>query len=103
MFNLEGSGEVDCYSLTTATKVGDKVQLVFRSDADPPFTLKVRAPGGKVILERVLRDLPTGKPQSAQPVQFAAVADGEYRIEISQLYGEDSGEAKLVVAPNEGA
>ena len=101
MVNLEGSGEIDTYSLSTTVKVGDKVELVFRADADPPFTLKVRAPGGKVILERVLRELPTGKPQSAPPVTFAAVAEGDYKIEISQLYGTDSGESKLTVVPAE--
>ena len=50
-----------------------------------------------IILERVLRDLPTGLPQSAPPVTFMPSDVGEYRIEIKQLYGKQKGEAVLHV------
>ena len=64
---------------------------------EPPFNLKVRSPVGKVILERVLRELPTGKPQSAPAITFAAVAAGAYKVEIVQLYGKSRGDATLNV------
>jgi hypothetical protein len=51
-----------------------------------------------VILERVLRELPTGKPQSAPPVSFTVSAQGDYKIEIWQLYGKSRGDAVLHVA-----
>jgi hypothetical protein len=50
-----------------------------------------------VIFERVLRELPTGQPQSAPPVEFSAGAAGEYKLEIKQLYGKQKGEAELHV------
>jgi hypothetical protein len=76
-----------------------KIKLVFRAedDADPPFVLKIKAPSGKVILERVIRDLPTGLPQSAPPVGFTASAGGEYKVEIKQVQGRQKGEAVLRV------
>jgi hypothetical protein len=72
---------------------------VFRADdeAAPPFNIRIRSPSGKVILERVIRELPTGRPQSAPPVQFAASAAGDYKVEIWQLYGKQRGDAVLHV------
>jgi hypothetical protein len=77
------------------------VSLIFRADdeASPPFSVRIKSPAGKVIVERVLRDLPTGKPQSAPPVTFTASGDGEYKIEIKQLYGKQKGDAVLHVLP----
>jgi hypothetical protein len=99
---IEYSGDIETFSLADEVKVGDRVLLVFRADesADPPFNIRIREPDGRVILERVLRELPTGKPQSAPPVQFNTTAEGEYKIEIWQLYGKDRGEATLRVVPN---
>ena len=48
-----------------------------------------------MIVERVIRDLPTGKPQSPAPVTFTASAAGEYKVEIKQLYGKQKGDALL--------
>lgn len=75
------------------------MKLVFRSDdeADPPFNIRIKSPSGKVIVERVLRDLPTGRPQSAPPVEFTASAPGAYTVEIWQLYGKQRGKATLHV------
>ena len=83
-----------------ALTVGDTVKLVFRAldDSEPPYTCKVTSPGGKVIVERVLRDLPTGKPQSAPPVSFVVAQSGDYRVDIWQLYGKSRGQATLHVA-----
>jgi hypothetical protein len=58
----------------------------------------VTSPGGKVIVVRVLRDLPTGKPQSAPPVTFVVAQSGEYKVTVSQLYGKSKGQAVLHVS-----
>jgi hypothetical protein len=98
---VENSGDIETFCQTDPVKVGDTVSLIFRADdeATPPFNIRIKSPTGKVIVERVLRELPTGKPQSAPPVTFTASADGEYRIEIKQLYGKQKGEAVLRVQP----
>lgn len=96
---VDHSGDIETFSQTDPVNAGDTVSLVFRADdeAAPPFTIRIKAPSGKVILERVLRELPTGKPQSAPPVQFTASASGDYKIEIWQLYGKQRGDAVLHV------
>jgi hypothetical protein len=72
---------------------------VFRTwdDTKPPYTLKVRGPDGKVVLDRVLRELPTGRPQSAPPIALLVPVSGAYKIEISELYGGAAGQATLHV------
>lgn len=94
-------GEIEAICKTEPARLGDVIKLVFRAedDADPPFSVKIKSPSGKVIVERILRELPTGKPQSASPVEFTASAVGSYRIEIKQLYGKQSGTANLNVLP----
>ncbi len=96
---LESSGDIETITQTDPVQAGDTVKLVFRAedDAEPPFTVKVKSPSGKVILERVLRELPTGKPQSAPPLTFSVSASGEYRIEIKMLQGKQRGDAVLRV------
>jgi len=96
---VENSGDIETYSEADPVQAGDTVRLIFRADdeAVPPFTIRIRSPSGKIILERVLRDLPTGQPQSSPPVQFTASAAGDYKIEIWQLYGKQRGDAVLHV------
>lgn len=96
---IESSGNIETICDANLLKVGDTVRLVFRAldDAEPPFSVKIVSPGAKVLLERVLRELPTGKPQSAPPISFTAGASGAYRIEIWQLYGKSRGQATLHV------
>ena len=55
------------------------LHAVFRvlDDSEPPYTVRIKAPDGMIILERVLRDLPTGRPQSAPPVQFKIDLQGD--------------------------
>lgn len=86
-------------SQSDPVKAGDTVSLIFRADdeAAPPFNIRIKSPQGKVIVERVLRELPTGKPQSAPPVTFMASAPGDYKIEVWQLYGKQRGDAVLHV------
>ncbi|MFO0593101.1 MAG: hypothetical protein U0441_36500 [Polyangiaceae bacterium] len=96
---LESTGDIETISQTDPVTTGDTVKLVFRAedDAEPPFTVKIKSPSGKVILERVLRELPTGKPQSAAPLTFTVSATGDYRIEIKRLNGKERGDAILRV------
>lgn len=96
---LESSGAIETVCLATTAKVGDSVRLIFRAldEAEPPYTCRIISPGGKVVLERVLRELPDGKPQSPPPLAFTAGAAGEYKVEIWQLYGGARGQALLKV------
>lgn len=94
---IESSGNIETICGASTFKVGDAVSLAFRTldESEPPFTVRIKAPDGKVIVERVLRDLPTGKPQSSPPVQFKIDLPGEYRVDIWQLYGKCRGQALL--------
>lgn len=96
---IESVGDIETICKTDPAKAGEEIRLVFRAedDADPPFTLKIKSPGGKVIVERVIRDLPTGMPQSAPPVTFTPSTSGEYKVEIKQLKGKQQGDAVLRV------
>lgn len=96
---VESSGDIEVLCRQRSAALGGAIQLFFQAYEDPkaPFCVKVRAPSGKVILERVLRDLPTGKPQSAAPLELVATAGGDYRVEIKELYGSGRGEAVLRV------
>lgn len=96
---VASTGDIETICKADPVRSGDTVQLVFRSDDDasPPFTVKVRSPQGKVIVERVLRELPTGMPQSAPPISFTVSAPGDYKVEIVQLYGKQRGDAVLHV------
>ena len=96
---VENSGDIETICAQDPVRAGDTVNLVFRADDDatPPFNMRIKSPTGKTILERVLRELPTGKPQSAAAVQFTASAAGEYKIEIWQLYGKMRGDTILRV------
>jgi hypothetical protein len=97
---IESVGDIETICKTDPAKAGEEIKLVFRAEdgADPPFTLKIKSPGGKVIVERVIRDLPTGLPQSAPPVVFTPSAGGEYKVEIKQIQGKQRGEAVLRIA-----
>jgi hypothetical protein len=93
------SGHIEVRSLTDPALLGDRVLLVFQmeDDATPPFKVKVWAPSGKMIVDVVLRELPTGRPQGAAPVSFMPSTPGAYRIEVTQLQGKMRGDATLTV------
>jgi hypothetical protein len=97
---IESTGDIEsiCQS-ADALNSGGTARLVFRTwdDASPPFTVKVKGPDGSVVLERVIRELPTGEPQSAPPVAFAVRDGGAYKITIKELYGKKEGSATLTV------
>lgn len=94
---IEVTGSIETVLGASSVKVGDTAKLVFRAsdDSEPPFTCKVTSPAGKVIVERVLRDLPTGKPQSAPPITFVIAQGGTYKVDIWQLYGKSRGQALI--------
>ncbi len=96
---IQSSGDIETICETPGLTSGQTARVVFRAwdDVSPPFTIKVRAPHGKIILDRVLRDLPTGRPQSAPPVTFTVPTAGDYHLTIGELYGKSSGEATLTV------
>ena len=79
--------------------IGDKVALVFHAidDPQPPIEVVIQSPAGNKILERVLRELPTGLPQSAPPVEFVPSSKGLYQIEVKELRGKQRGTATLRV------
>jgi hypothetical protein len=97
--SIASSGDIEIVCQTDGLAVGQTARLVFRSwDAvNPPFTVRVRSPEGKTILDRVIRDLPTGKPQSSPPVTFTLPVVGDYAISIRELYGKTEGQATLKI------
>lgn len=110
---IESSGDIEifCYpggggssrasaSYFESVTVGDRMSLVFNpgDHTTPPYGLKIFSPTGKNILDNVLRELPTGQPQSPPPVEFVVSSPGVYRIEIKEIRGRQSGEARLRVA-----
>jgi hypothetical protein len=96
---IDSHGEVEiiCVSLSDLC-ANRRAKLVFRSweGADPPYQIRVRSPSGKTILERVVRELPTGEPQSPPPIQFVVQA-GRYEVSIQQITGSVGGRATLDV------
>jgi hypothetical protein len=83
-----------------AIYVGDRLAMVFTSGdgAAGPFSLKIVSPTGATIMDAIVRDLPTGLPQSAPPIEFVASARGIYRIEIREVRGRQRGEARVRVS-----
>ena len=92
----KGRGSVPFFE---AISLGDRVSVVFNDDdgSSPPYTLKIFSPSGANILDTVVRELPTGAPQSPPPIDFIISAKGTYRIEIKEMRGRQRGEAKLRV------
>lgn len=96
---VKSTGDIESICQQKQLGAGGTAELVFRSwdDISPPFTVKVRGPAGKIILDRVLRELPTGRPQSPPPVTFPVKETGQYRIVIRELYGKAEGEATMTI------
>ena len=95
---LETHGDIEIICLTDDLTPNKMAQLVFRAfgDAIPPFEIMVKSPSGNVIVKRVIRELPTGEPQSPPPISFA-VQKGDYEISVNQLRGTAEGHATLSV------
>lgn len=95
---IESTGAIDIECETAGLAATKMARLTFHAwdDAKPPFQLKIHSPTGNLIVDRVIRDLPTGEPQAPDPVAFSVVS-GEYRIVIRELRGKARGEATLRV------
>lgn len=109
---IDSHGEIEIYRHTAETpassrrtgafdavRPGEPVALVFRTSGEPhpPFAIVVRSPTGSTIVDRVIRDLPTGDAQSGAPVEFIPSVAGMYSIEIRELKGNQRGQATLRV------
>ena len=95
---IEAHGEIETIVFgETSPAVGDRVALVFRAidDPAPPISVIVQSPSGQKIIDRVLRELPTGMPQSAPPVEFVPASKGVYQIEVREMRGKQRGQASL--------
>lgn len=97
---IESTGDIESICQSPSVSTGQTAEVVFRTwdDASPPFTVKIRDPAGRTIFDRVIRELPTGRPQSAPPISFAVAQSGKYQILIRELYGKMEGEATLSVS-----
>ncbi len=95
---LESHGDIEIICLTDDLGPNKMAQIVFRAfgDAMPPFEISVKSPSGHIILKRVIRELPTGEPQSPPPITFS-VQKGQYEILVAQLRGTAEGQATLVI------
>ena len=50
-----------------------------------------------MVVDRILRDLPTGLPQSEPPIELVVSLRGNYAIEIREVRGNLWGKATLRV------
>jgi hypothetical protein len=76
---------------------GERLALLFVPGGTtiPPYKLRIISPSGATILDTLVRDPPTGAPQSPAPIEFVVSAIGTYRIEVSSLTGRQRGDAKI--------
>jgi hypothetical protein len=109
---IEFSGEIEifCYPSGASTRasvpffdtvgVGDRLSLVFgpADGTNPPYVLKIFSPSGANILDKIMRDLPTGTPQSPPPIEFVVSVKGQYRVELREQRGRQLGEARVRVS-----
>jgi hypothetical protein len=96
---IENHGTIEIICQNRDVTANRAARLIFRAhdEVTPPFRIRVKSPAGNVIVERVIRALPTGEPQSPEPITFT-VQRGAYDIEILQLRGSAEGKAILTVS-----
>jgi hypothetical protein len=108
---IETSGDIEIFCHPTRSSnrgsvpffekipTGERLSLCFvpSETSIPPYALKIFSPSGANILDTLVRDAPTGTPQSPPPVEFVVATPGVYRIEIKSLTGRQRGEAKIRV------
>lgn len=97
--SIESHGDIEIACENLGELAPNKIaRLIFRAYADafPPFQIRVRSPSGNLIVERVIRELPTGEPQSPPPISFS-VQKGDYQIRVAQLRGKAEGHATLTI------
>lgn len=95
---IESHGDIEIICSTHDLAPNKIAKVIFRTVdmPSPPYQIRIKSPSGKIILERVIRELPTGAPQSPPPVQFT-VQKGQYEIHIAQIKGTAEGMAVLDV------
>jgi hypothetical protein len=108
--SVDSSGEIEvtCFPIGPVQRmrvfdrvtIGDRLALVFTpiDEMNPPYQLKITSPSGANILDTIIRDLPTGLPQSPPPVEFVVSARGVYRVEIREMRGRQRGEASVKIS-----
>ena len=96
---IESHGDIEIICPTHDLAPNKVARLTFRTVdfPSPPYQIRIKSPSGKVILERVIRELPTGAPQSPPPVQFT-VQKGDYEIHVAQIKGTAEGTAVLSIS-----
>jgi hypothetical protein len=96
---IESHGDIEVICSTHDLAPNKTARLIFRTVdlPSPPYQIRIKSPTGKIILERVIRELPTGAPQSPPPVQFT-VQKGDYEIHVAQIKGGAEGTAILSVS-----
>jgi hypothetical protein len=104
-----GDFEIFCHPAGSGTRgsvpffdkitVGDRLSLLFvpEETAAPPYSLKIISPTGVTVVDTLVREPPTGGPQSPPPLEFIVSARGVYRVEIRALHGRQRGEATIRV------
>lgn len=100
---IDSTGEIETLfhdTILRSAEVGDRLLIVFRTQTDPEGSVSVtiHSPSGSKIVERVLRELPTGLPQSAAPVEFVPSAKGDYTVEVREVRGPQRGHATIKVS-----
>jgi len=74
------------------------VALCFVADgSSPPYSLRIRSPNGALVIDRLLRELPTGLPQAEPPIEFVVSNSGAYAIELKEIRGPQWCKATLQV------
>jgi len=108
---IETSGDIEifCHPARSSNRgtvpffekipAGERLSLVFvpSENSTPPYALKIFSPSGANIVDHIVRDPPTGAPQSPPPIEFVVAAPGIYRIEIKSTNGRHRGDAKIRV------
>jgi hypothetical protein len=111
MMTVQSSGDIEifCHPAGATSRgsvpffdkitVGDKLSLIFvpEGSSTPPYSLKIFSPSGATVLDKLVRDPPTGGPQSPPPLEFIVSARGVYRVEVRALKGTQRGEATIRV------
>lgn len=108
---VESSGEIEIFCFQAgasgrgsvpafdAFKVGDRLALTFVPDGSPtpPYSLKIHSPTGALVLDTLVRDVPTGAPQSPPPIEWNVSVSGLYKVKVQALKGPQKGEATIRV------
>jgi hypothetical protein len=107
---IESSGDIEiyCHPTTASSRgsvphferisPGTRLALLFvPGETSAPYALRIFSPSGTNILDSLVRDPPTGAPQSPPPIEFVVSTTGVYRIEIRSTNGRQRGDAQIRV------